>query len=41
MVRPEVPLAVEKCRNAGIRVKMVTGDNLDTARAVAIECGII
>jgi len=26
---------------AGIKVRMVTGDNADTAEAIAIECGII
>lgn len=39
--RPEVPDAIIKCRNAGIKVKMVTGDNLVTARAIAREVGII
>ncbi len=29
------------CHNAGINVRMVTGDNLDTAKAIAIEAGII
>jgi len=40
-VREEVPLAIQKCQHAGITVRMVTGDNLDTARAIAIKCGII
>lgn len=30
-----------KCKTAGVRVRMVTGDNLLTARAIAKECGII
>ncbi|PIO61663.1 hypothetical protein TELCIR_16805, partial [Teladorsagia circumcincta] len=30
-VRPEVPLAIEKCKKAGITVRMVTGDNINTA----------
>ncbi|GAY44634.1 hypothetical protein CUMW_083410 [Citrus unshiu] len=39
--RPGVRAAVESCRNAGVNVKMVTGDNVHTARAIAIECGIL
>ncbi|WVZ58998.1 hypothetical protein U9M48_009208 [Paspalum notatum var. saurae] len=39
--RPEVRTAIEACTNAGVAVKMVTGDNLLTARAIAKECGII
>lgn len=41
ILRPEVPGAVAKCRRAGIKVRMVTGDNVDTATAIAKECGII
>ncbi|KAK5618884.1 Plasma membrane calcium-transporting ATPase 2 [Crenichthys baileyi] len=40
-VRPEVPDAIQKCQRAGITVRMVTGDNINTARAIAIKCGII
>ncbi|CAF3879115.1 unnamed protein product [Adineta steineri] len=40
-VRPEVPGAIAKCRNAGITVRMVTGDNVNTARSIALKCGII
>ncbi|RMC22749.1 hypothetical protein DUI87_00249 [Hirundo rustica rustica] len=40
-VRPEVPEAIRKCQRAGITVRMVTGDNLDTARAIAAKCGIL
>lgn len=40
-VRPEVPDAIAKCRRAGITVRMVTGDNVNTARAIATKCGII
>ncbi|XP_032893152.1 plasma membrane calcium-transporting ATPase 2-like [Amblyraja radiata] len=40
-VRPEVPDAIKKCQQAGITVRMVTGDNINTARAIAIKCGII
>ena len=39
--RPEVPHAIESCKKAGIRVRMVTGDNIVTARAIALEVGII
>ncbi|HXF38527.1 MAG TPA: cation-transporting P-type ATPase [Blastocatellia bacterium] len=35
--RPEVPRAVEQARAAGIRVVMLTGDQLNTARAIARE----
>ncbi|KAG6798721.1 sodium/potassium-transporting ATPase subunit alpha [Apis mellifera caucasica] len=39
--RPTVPDAVYKCRCAGIKVIMVTGDHPDTARAIAKYVGII
>ncbi|XP_077246453.1 calcium-transporting ATPase 12, plasma membrane-type-like [Tasmannia lanceolata] len=39
--RPGVREAVEACRNAGVSVKMITGDNIFTARAIAVECGIL
>uniref|UniRef100_A0A7E4V3B7 Calcium-transporting ATPase n=1 Tax=Panagrellus redivivus TaxID=6233 RepID=A0A7E4V3B7_PANRE len=40
-VRPEVPEAIRRCTRAGITVRMVTGDNINTARAIAIQCGIL
>ncbi|CAG5101032.1 Similar to ATP2B3: Plasma membrane calcium-transporting ATPase 3 (Homo sapiens) [Cotesia congregata] len=40
-VRPEVPEAIRKCQKAGITVRMVTGDNINTARSIALKCGII
>jgi magnesium-transporting ATPase (P-type) len=40
-VREEVPAAIERCRRAGITVRMVTGDNVNTARAIALQCGIM
>eukprot|EP00210_Caulerpa_lentillifera_P003791 g3621.t2 len=40
-VRQEVPEAVEKCKKAGIFVRMVTGDNIFTAQHIARECGIL
>ncbi|XP_015173648.1 PREDICTED: plasma membrane calcium-transporting ATPase 2 isoform X5 [Polistes dominula] len=39
-VRPEVPDAIKKCQKAGITVRMVTGDNINTARSIALKCGI-
>jgi Ca2+ transporting ATPase len=40
-LRDEVPDAVKKCQSAGIKVRMVTGDNKATAKAIAKECHII
>lgn len=40
-VRPEVKTAIDKCRLAGIRPIMITGDHKDTAVAIATELGII
>uniref|UniRef100_A0A8C1M9Z6 Calcium-transporting ATPase n=1 Tax=Cyprinus carpio TaxID=7962 RepID=A0A8C1M9Z6_CYPCA len=40
-VRPEVPDAIRKCQRAGVTVRMVTGDNINTARAIASKCGIL
>lgn len=39
-LRPGVTEAVASCQNAGVIVRMVTGDNVVTARAIAKECGI-
>ncbi len=39
--RPEVPQAIQDCHTAGIKVRMVTGDNVVTARAIAKKVGII
>lgn len=39
-VRPGVPEAVRLAQHAGVTVRMVTGDNAVTARAIATECGI-
>jgi magnesium-transporting ATPase (P-type) len=39
-VRPEVPEAVDKAREAGIKVAMITGDHPATAFAIARELGI-
>lgn len=40
-VRPGVKEAVQTCLAAGITVRMVTGDNINTAKAIAKECGIL
>ena len=40
-IRPEVKLAIEDCRSAGIRAVMITGDHRDTAAAIAMQLGII
>ncbi|KAJ5749154.1 uncharacterized protein N7511_010850 [Penicillium nucicola] len=39
-LRPEVPPAIRQCHSAGVQVKMVTGDNVATATAIASSCGI-
>lgn len=40
-VRPGVKDAVQSCLAAGITMRMVTGDNINTAKAIAKECGIL
>ena len=40
-IRPEVKDAIEKCRSAGIRPIMITGDHKDTATAIARDLGIL
>ncbi|KAF7848108.1 hypothetical protein BT93_L2286 [Corymbia citriodora subsp. variegata] len=39
--RPGVKSAVQACRDAGVNIKMITGDNVFTAKAIAAECGIL
>lgn len=39
-LRPQVTDAVRRCQGAGIKIRMVTGDNKVTAEAIATECGI-
>ncbi|MQL79888.1 hypothetical protein Taro_012330 [Colocasia esculenta] len=39
--RPGVRDAVQLCTHAGVKVRMVTGDNIQTAKAIALECGIL
>lgn len=38
--RPEAIAAVQACRSAGIRTKMITGDHITTAQAIAQRMGI-
>lgn len=40
-IRREVPSAIKEITGAGVGVVMITGDNKDTAEAIAKECGII
>ncbi|GFP78903.1 calcium-transporting ATPase 2 plasma membrane-type [Phtheirospermum japonicum] len=40
-VRAGVRESVALCRSAGVTVRMVTGDNINTAKAIARECGIL
>lgn len=40
-LRDNITQAVASCQKAGIRVRMVTGDNPETARAIARESGIL
>ena len=40
-VRQEVPNLIDTCQNAGITVRMITGDNIVTARSIAVKCRII
>ncbi|PWA35655.1 hypothetical protein CTI12_AA607500 [Artemisia annua] len=39
--RPGAKKAIDTCRSAGVAVKMITGDNVFTAKAIATECGIL
>ena len=40
-LRDEIIPSIEICHRAGVNVRMVTGDNLDTAKAIALEAGIL
>ncbi|KAI8802205.1 PMCA-type calcium-translocating P-type ATPase [Cladochytrium replicatum] len=40
-LRPSVTDAVEECHRAGVIVRMVTGDNVLTAKSIAAKCGIL
>ncbi|CAI9781213.1 unnamed protein product [Fraxinus pennsylvanica] len=39
--RPGAKKAIESCRMAGVQIKMITGDNVFIARAIATECGLL
>ncbi|KAI8023412.1 Calcium-transporting ATPase 12, plasma membrane-type [Camellia lanceoleosa] len=39
--RPSVKAVVQACRDTGVNVKMITRDNIFTAKAIAIESGIV
>src|SRR5205085_11953635 len=40
-LREDAKEAVAQCRAAGIEVKMITGDNVETARAIGGEIGLL
>ncbi|KAI9282250.1 PMCA-type calcium-translocating P-type ATPase [Sporodiniella umbellata] len=40
-LRPGVIESVQAFRRAGVFIRMITGDNLETAKAIAKECGIL
>ena len=40
-LRDDVKDAVDQCRRSGIEVKMITGDNVETARAIAYDIGLL
>ncbi|OHS98911.1 calcium-translocating P-type ATPase, PMCA-type family protein [Tritrichomonas foetus] len=40
-LRPEVPNSIRMCKKAGVMVRMVTGDYINTAKAIAKNCGIL
>ncbi|QPG74189.1 hypothetical protein FOA43_001513 [Brettanomyces nanus] len=40
-LRPGVRHAIEQCKHAGVTVRMVTGDNILTAKAISRNCGIL
>jgi magnesium-transporting ATPase (P-type) len=39
-LRPEVPAAIRDCRRAGVAVAMITGDDPETAAAIATQAGL-
>jgi Ca2+-transporting ATPase len=40
-LRDDVKQAIAECRDAGIAIKMITGDNIETARAIGAEIGLL
>lgn len=39
-LRPDVPAAIAECRGAGVRVVMMTGDHIATAKQIAFQAGL-
>eukprot|EP00672_Neobodo_designis_P017334 CAMPEP_0174828106 /NCGR_PEP_ID=MMETSP1114-20130205/1142_1 /TAXON_ID=312471 /ORGANISM="Neobodo designis, Strain CCAP 1951/1" /LENGTH=1132 /DNA_ID=CAMNT_0016061815 /DNA_START=46 /DNA_END=3444 /DNA_ORIENTATION=- len=39
-IRMEVPDAIRRCESAHLTVRMVTGDNINTAKAIGKKCGL-
>ncbi|EZG51713.1 ATPase [Gregarina niphandrodes] len=39
-LREEVPKAIRDCQRAGVRVRMCTGDNIETAKQIALKAGL-
>lgn len=40
-LREGIVESIEQCKTAGIRVIMCTGDNIDTAKAISLNAGIV
>ncbi len=40
-IRPDVPMALNVCRSAGVQVKVITGDNSNTAWEIANQIGLL
>ena len=40
-LRPEIPEAIKKCKRGGITIRMISGENLETTRAIGEECGVL
>ncbi|CAD8093207.1 unnamed protein product [Paramecium sonneborni] len=40
-IRPDVADSIRQCTKSGVKVRMVTGDNIITAQSIALECGIL
>lgn len=40
-LRPETSSAIRQCKEAGVRIFMITGDHPTTARAIAAQIGLV
>lgn len=40
-LRPKVKQVIEMATKGGVQVRLVSGDNLDTVKAFAVDCGIL